>query len=246
MITRAMRDEIKALLAQAAAEGRNVLAETEAKSLLRVLRIPVPAGEFVSTAAAAPMSVERVGAPVVVKAVSSAITHKTDLGGILFPIGTGEAAKRACETIAERVKLQRPDISLDGFLIEAYRPAQPEWIVALRVDPKFGPAIMFGLGGVFVDVMRQVNFRLAPLGEADIDDLLKEGPAARILSGTRGSAPADLAAVRCAIRTLSELTSYDEIIAAIAEIEINPLTISEHGVLALDALVVLRHQEAVP
>lgn len=230
-----------AIITRATANDRYALSEPESKLLLRALQIPVPAGEVVATPAAAALAVVRIGAPVVVKAVSSAITHKSDVGGILFPIESGAAAEKACATIAARMKMRRPDITLDGFLIEAYRPAQPEWILALRVDPTFGPAVMFGLGGVFVELLRQVTFRLAPLRDEDIEALLTEKPSTRILSGVRGAAPADRAGLKRAIRALSDLAACDEIVAVISEIEINPLTVTQHGVLALDALVVLRH-----
>lgn len=243
MLSRARRDEVNAIIAQATAQGRHVLSEPESKSLLTALEIPVPIGEVVSTSAEAAAAVDRIGAPAVVKAVSSVITHKSDIGGIVFPIDDGAAAAAACKSIAARVKQQRPDITLDGFLIEAYRPAQPEWILALRIDPGFGPTIMFGLGGIFVELLRQVSFRLAPLSEEDIEALLREVPSARILSGVRGAAPADRAGLIRAIRALSDLAACDEIAAAISEIEINPLTVTEHGILALDALVVLAHQE---
>lgn len=235
-----------AIITRATANDRYALSEPESKLLLRALQIPVPAGEVVATPAAAALAVVRIGAPVVVKAVSSAITHKSDVGGILFPIESGAAAEKACATIAARMKMRRPDITLDGFLIEAYRPAQPEWILALRVDPTFGPAVMFGLGGVFVELLRQVTFRLAPLRDEDIEALLTEKPSTRILSGVRGAAPADRAGLKRAIRALSDLAACDEIVAVISEIEINPLTVTQHGVLALDALVVLRHQESNP
>lgn len=243
MLSRARRDEIGAIIARATAQGRHVLSEPESKSLLTALEIPVPPGEVVATAAEAAAAVERIGAPVVVKAVSSAITHKSDLGGIALPIADGAAATAACKSIAARIKQRRPDIVLDGFLIEAYRPAQPEWILALRIDAGFGPVIMFGLGGIFVELLRQVSFRLAPLSDHDIEALLTEVPSAHILSGIRGAAPADRAGLMRAIRALSDLAACDEIAASITEIEINPLTVTEHGVLALDALVVLAQQE---
>lgn len=246
MISPATRDEIMAIIARATADRRRALSEPESKLLLRALQIPVPSSEVVATPAAAAAAVERIGAPVAVKAVSPAITHKSDIGGVMCPVESGAAAEAACRTIAARVKTRRPDVALEGFLIEAYRPAYPEWILGLRVDPTFGPAIMFGLGGVFAELLRQVTFRLAPLSDPDIDALLTEKPSTRILSGIRGAAPADLAALRRVIRTLSDLATCDEITAAISEIEINPLTVTEHGVLALDALVVLRHEEPSP
>lgn len=245
MLSRATRDEIAEVIARAGAQGRGVLSEPESKSILKALQIPVPAGEVISTPAEAAGAVGRIGAPVVVKAVSAVITHKSDLGGIVFPVENGAAAEKACSTIAARVKERRPDVILDGFLIEAYRPAQPEWILALRFDPSFGPTIMFGLGGIFVELLRQVSFRLAPLRDCDVEALLTEKPSTRILSGVRGAAPADRAGLERAIRALSDLAACDDIAATISELEINPLTVTEHGVLALDALVVLRDRESV-
>ena len=243
MLSRARRDEIGTIIARATAQGRYVLSEPESKSLLTALEIPVPPGEVVATAAEAAAAVDRIGAPVVVKAVSAAITHKSDLGGIAIADRRRGGRHSGVQTIAARVKQRRPDITLDGFLIEAYRPAQPEWILALRIDAGFGPVIMFGLGGIFVELLRQVSFRLAPLSDHDIEALLTEVPSVRILSGVRGAAPADRAGLMRAIRALSDLAVCDEIAASIAEIEINPLTVTEHGVLALDALVVLAQQE---
>lgn len=240
MLSRATREDIKVIIARAMDRGRGALSEPEAKSLLDALRIPVPKGEVVSTPSAAAAAVCRIGAPVVVKAVSSVITHKSDAGGIIFPVESGAAAESACASIATRIKQRRPDLNLEGFLIEAYRPAQPEWILALRIDPTFGPAVMFGLGGIFVELVRQVTFRLAPLRDDDIEALLTEKRSAQILSGARGAAPADRAGLVRAIRALSDLAACDDITATISEIEINPLTVTERGVLALDALVVLR------
>jgi hypothetical protein len=138
------------------------------------------------------------------------------------------------------VQQHRPDAAVEGFLIEAWRPAALEWILGLRVDPVFGPAIMFGLGGIYVDVLRQVSFRLAPLREQDIEALLTEMPAMRLLDGARGRPPVDRAALKAAIGCLSDIATVPAIADQISEIEINPLTVGETGVLALDALVVLR------
>ena len=129
---------------------------------------------------------------------------------------------------------------LEGFLVEAYRPAQPEWILALRSDPQFGPVVMFGLGGIYVETLQQVSFRLAPLRSEDIESLLGERPAMRLLSGARGAAPSNRRAVVDVLRRLSELSMQPAIMRDISEIEINPLAVTEAGALALDALIVLR------
>src|SRR5262249_48330534 len=132
-------------VATAPAQRRNVWPDPEARAFLRAQGIPVPPGRVVRTAAEAPAAVDAIGAPVVVKAVAHQLTHKTEAGAVMFPIDSPAAAEAACRTIASRVVAYQPDIVLEGFLGEAYRPAHAEWIPALRNDPSFGPVIMFGL-----------------------------------------------------------------------------------------------------
>ena len=234
------RADLTALIASARAQGRTVLSEPESKAFLCAIGISCPSGRVIKTAADAAAVAGAIGFPVVVKVVSHALTHKTDAGGVVFPVERPAAAVAACELIAERVRHARPDIVLDGFLIESFRPAKLEWILSLRMDPHYGPVIMFGLGGMFVELLGQVSFRLAPLSGADIDSMLADKLVARALSGIRGDGPADQESLKAAIAALSNLSTQNEIAAAIAEIEINPLIVTESGVLALDALIVLR------
>jgi len=241
MAVQAHSSDAAALIAVARAQGRPMLSEAEGKVFLAALGIPVPLGRVVRNGEEAAAALTQIGPPVVVKAVAHELAHKTDIGAVMFPIETTAAAQAACLTIAGRIAAARPDVTLDGFLIEAYRPGAPEWILALRVDPDFGPAIMFGLGGIYVEALRQVSFRLAPLNERDIEALLTERPAMRILDGARGRPRTDRAALRDVIRRLSDLVTRRDIISELSEIEINPLIVSDGGVLALDALVVLRH-----
>jgi acetate---CoA ligase (ADP-forming) len=232
--------DIATLIAAARAQRRSMLTEPEAKAFLRAQGICVPPGRVVRSADEAPAAVDVIGAPVVVKAVAHELSHKTEAGAVMFPIGSAAAAQAACRTITARVAAYRPDIVLEGFLVEAYRPAQPEWILALRNDPHFGPVVMFGLGGIYVETLRQVSFRLAPLRSEDIEALLSERPAMRLLSGARGAAPSNRRAVVDVLRRLSELSMQPSIMREISEIEINPLAVTETGALALDALIVLR------
>lgn len=232
--------DIAALIAAARGRGDTALSEPESKALLREIGITVPAGQVVASPTAAAEAAAMVGFPVVVKAVSRALTHKTDAGGIVFPVATPADVAAACGLIAERVARVRPDIVLDGFLIEAFQPAKLEWILSLRIDPQFGPLVMFGLGGIFVELLGQVAFRLAPLSESDIDGLLADRLVARALDGLRGDPPADRDSLKAAIRALSALCARSDIAAGIAEIEINPLIATARGVVALDALVLLR------
>lgn len=232
--------DVATLISAARAQRRNVLSEPEAKAFLQAHGIPVPPGRAVRTADEAPAAIEAIGAPVVVKAVAHQLSHKTEAGAVIFPVDSPAGAQAACRTIAARVAAYRQDIVLEGFLVEAYRPAQPEWIVALRNDPHFGPVVMFGLGGIYVETLRQVSFRLAPLRSEDIEALLTERPATRLLSGARGAAPRDRRAVVDVLRALSDLSQQPAVAREISEIEINPLAVTESGALALDALIVLR------
>lgn len=236
-------DELTRFVAAARAAKRNTLSEPEAKQVLQAHGIPVPAGRVVAEPEQAPAVLLEIKPPVVVKAVAHNLTHKTDAGGVIFPVYSGADAESACRTIRTRIRAAAPDAVLQGFLIEAYQPAQPEWILALRMDPHFGAVIMFGLGGIYVDVLRQVSFRLAPLRRRDAEALLSEKPAMRILDGVRGRKPADRAALVETILRLSDLAAHPAVARDVSEIEINPLVVNERGVLALDALIVLRPQE---
>ncbi len=232
--------DIAAVIAAARRRGDTALSEPESKALLREIGIPTPAGQSVASAAAAADAATVVGFPVVVKAVSRALTHKTDAGGVVFPVMTPADATAACGLILERVAQARPDIALEGFLVEAYQPAKVEWILSLRIDPQYGPIIMFGLGGIFVELLGQVAFRLVPLDETDIDILLANRLVARALDGLRGDPPADRDSLKAVIRALSAFGARRDIAEAITEIEINPLIATARGVVALDALVLLR------
>jgi len=222
----------------ARAQKRHVLSEPEAKAFLRAQDIPVPDSYFVRSPDQAGAALSAIGGPAVVKAVAPLLTHKNDAGGVIFPVASPAAAEEACRTIVRQVKTRRPEIALDGFLIEAFRPGQPEWIMALRNDPQFGPVIMFGLGGVLVEALRQVSFRLAPLTASDITALLTEHPATKLLGwqGSQKNGPG----LRAVLQRLSELSELPDVQHEIDEIEINPIVVGERGALALDALIVLR------
>jgi len=231
------------VIAAARAAGRRVLSEPEAKAFLAAIGIAAPRGEVVRSAADAAAAAARIGLPVAVKLVAAGIAHKSDVGGVVCPVATGPGAAEACAAIAESLRRHRPGASPGGFLIEAYRPADPEWILALRADPTFGPVLMFGLGGVHVETLRQVSFRLAPVSETEIDGLIADKPAMRLLEGGRGRPPADRAALKDAIRRLAAIAAEPALRDAIAEVEINPLRVARDGVLALDALVLLSERK---
>lgn len=212
--------------------------------MLRAHGIAVPRGHVLKEPEQAREVLQQITPPVVVKAVADNLTHKSDIGGVVFPVYSGAEAESACHTIRARVRDASPGSVLQGFLIEEYRPAQPEWILALRMDSHFGAVVMFGLGGIYVDVLRQVSFRLAPLRRQDAEALVSEKPAMRILGGMRGSKGVNRESLVDTILRLADLARHPVVAGEISEIEINPLVASDAGVLALDALIVLRPQDA--
>ena len=220
--------------------GRRTLTEPEAKSIFRSMGIPVPDGDVATSAAAAADLARKIGPPVVAKVVSPDVLHKTEAGGIVCPVATAEDARDAYETILERVRENSPGARIEGVLIEAFRPGGIECIVGLKRDDAFGPVVMFGLGGIFVEVLGEVAFRLAPLSDGDVEAMIGEPRGAQCLDGFRGQPAVDKAALASVIKVCAEAAFAPDIGKHIEALEINPLTASENGVVALDGLVTLR------
>ena len=219
--------------------GRHTLTEPEAKALFTSLGIPVPEGGVATSAAAAADLARQIGPPVVAKVVSPDILHKTEAGGIVCPVATAEDAAKAFEVILERVGATCPEANIEGVLIEAFRPGGVECVVGLKRDEAFGPVVMFGLGGIFVEVLGEVAFRLAPLTDRDVESLLSETRGALCLDGFRGQPAVDKAALGAVIKACARVASTPGLGEFIGTLEINPLTASASGVVALDGLVTL-------
>jgi acetyltransferase len=229
-----------ARLAAAAREGRSYLSEADAKQVVSAFGISVPTSVVVMTPQDAADALAVVTPPVVIKVLSADILHKTEVKGVVFPVHTAEEAIAACRRIEATTKVLRPAAQIDGFLVEAYLPAGIEWLLSGRVDARFGPLVAFGLGGTYTDFLRRISFRLAPLTDGDIDALLDETHSMMVLSGFRGAPPMNVTSLRRTIWQLSEFITSDLVKQYVTEIEINPLGVTESGIVALDALVGLR------
>ncbi len=220
-----------------AAEG-NALGELETRPLLEAYGIPVVSGELARSAEEAVRVANGLGGPVVMKIVSPEILHKSDAGGIRVGVEGDAEVESAYHELITRVAENRPDARLEGVLIERMAPKGQEVIVGMRRDENFGPVVMFGLGGIYVELFADVAFRVAPVGRAEGVEMIRETKAFKLLNGYRGSPPADLDAVVDCIQRLSQLAlDHPEI----AEIEINPLRVmpAGQGALALDGRVIL-------
>lgn len=231
-------DGIEPLFARAAGERRTALNEAEAKQVLRGYGVPVTAELLATTEDAAAAAAAQLGYPVALKIASSEIAHKSDAGGVRLSLTDEAQVRAAYRDILQAVERRFPDARRDGVLVQEMLHGGTEVIIGMTRDPQFGPVIMFGLGGIFVEVLEDVAFRLAPLSEADADALIRQVKGFRLLQGVRGNPPADLAAIKQALLAVSRL-AVD--CPQIAQIDVNPLIVfpAGKGAKAADALVML-------
>lgn len=223
---------------QAVNEGKKYLQEHEAAQLLRAYGIPVAEGVLTSSAEEAGLAARRIGFPAVMKIQSSDILHKVDVGGVELGIRTEEGAQSAFRSIMDSVQARRPEASIQGVYVSRQIPKGEEVILGLKRDPSFGPVIMFGLGGTFVEIFKDVSFRVAPLTRREALEMVQQIQAYPLLSGARGRQPRDVEAVVDAILRLSQL-AVD--FPQLQEIDINPLIVQDagKGCVAVDVKMVL-------
>ncbi|WP_426959415.1 acetate--CoA ligase family protein [Muricoccus radiodurans] len=212
--------------------------EAAAKALLRDAGLPVPSEHPCRTAEEAVRAAAAIGSPVVLKVLSDDIPHKTEVGGVMLGVEGAEAVAKGFGDLLRRVQAARPAARLDGVLVAPMLAGGIETILGVQDDPVFGPMVMFGLGGVSVELLGDVAFASAPLSEVAAERLIGQVRAARLLDGFRGSPPLDRGALVRALCQLSALAVARR--DQIASIEINPLLVRPHGAAVLDALVVPR------
>lgn len=203
-------------------------------SFLAGMGFPVVASAPADTEDEAVAAARRIGFPVAVKINSPDVTHKTDVGGVVLDAGDEPAVRAAFRKIGEAAR--RAGARDGGVVVCAMAPPGLEVIVGVTRDLQFGPAVMFGIGGILVEVMRDVSFRLAPLSEEDARAMVAEVRGARILAGVRGRAPADVAAVRALLLRVSDLAARTP---GLREMDLNPVIVHESGLSVVDARLVL-------
>jgi len=229
------------VILEARKQGRVALDELAGKRLLASFGIPVPRSLAIPDAAGAAEACAKLNPPLVLKVVSPDILHKSDVGGVKVGLRTAGEIGEAIRTMMLRPEIARARV--DGFLLEEMAPAGQEVVIGGLRDPQFGPLVMVGLGGVFVEVMADVSFRICPITRLDAEEMLDELKGAPLLKGARGRKPASRAAILEALLKVGGaggllMTHADEI----AEADINPLIVSEHGAVAVDARFVLTQQ----
>jgi acyl-CoA synthetase (NDP forming) len=218
------------------AEGREILTEAESKRLLAELGIRTTQMRPAASREEAIAASREVGYPCVLKVDSADITHKSDAGGVKVGLLDEEQVAAAYDAIFASCRAAYPDAVIDGVTVQDMAPPGLEVIVGVATDPQFGPVVMFGLGGVWVEVLEDVSFRIAPLSPEDARAAIGEIRAARLLEGFRGSAPVDKAALE---DILLRVSAFVAATPDVREMDLNPIFAYADGAIAVDARVIL-------
>jgi len=229
------QDDVRAVLDQVKAEGRTSLTAPECKTVCDAYGIPVPREGLATSAAEAAAIAAEIGYPIVMKVVSPDILHKTEAGGVLVGVADENAAKAGYERIVSSAKAYKSDAAIAGVQVQAMvTGGGQEVIVGAVTDPSFGKLVAFGLGGILVEVLKDITFRLAPTTADDGRSMLDSLQASEVLGGVRGSAAVNRDALANIIVNVSELISdFPEI----QEIDLNPVLADEIGATAVDSLI---------
>src|SRR5438094_5804360 len=230
------KTEVRRILDKVKAEGHTSLTAPEGKLVCDAYGIPVPKEGVATSAADAAKLAAGMGFPVVLKIVSPEILHKTEAGGVLVGIKSAEEAQKGYDTIVANAKRHNAKATILGVQVQQMLSGGQEVIVGAVTDPSFGKLVAFGLGGVLVEVLKDVTFRLAPASKEDALGMLDGIAAAPILKGVRGADPVDREALARIIENVSQLVSD---FAEIAEMDLNPVFATKDGATAADVRIVV-------
>jgi len=220
------RDRVRALFERVKAEGRLSIGDAEARQVMEAYGIPVPQSRLASTAEEAVRLARQIGFPVVLKVASPDILYKTDIGGIKLDVRTPAEVRDAFELLTYRARRYMPEAELWGCQVQKMVNGGKKVVLSMNRDPQFGPLVMFGLDGIYVQVLKDMSFRIAPFSRDEARAMLSEIRAISLLRGVRGEPPADLGAIEDVLVGLSQLvTDFPEIV----EMDINPLIVFEEG-----------------
>jgi len=219
------------IIEKALKNGQKTLSEYESRLVIESAGVPVVPAALVKTREEAVREAAKIGFPLVMKGCSAELAHKTEAGMVALNIGNIEEVAAVFEEFTDKAK------NLDGVLIEKMVKGSREFVIGLSRDAQFGPCVMFGLGGILTEALKDVTFRVAPLSKQDALEMIDEIKTKKLLGEFRGSPAVDRDALARALVGVGDLgMKYD----SIAEIDINPLIISGNQAVAVDALVVLK------
>jgi len=239
MISSLIKTEVMKCLLQAREEGLAALDEPTGKKILAAIGIRVPHSVIVNAGSDIRTAASRLMPPFVLKVIATGIVHKSDVGGIRLNLRDADALLAAEIEVLNVLRAQ--GIEPEGWLVEEMAPRGVEVVIGGVIDPEFGPMVMVGLGGIFVEVLKDVSFRICPIHERDAFEMIDDLKGVLILRGARGSDPVSINSI---VRVLLSIGGEDGLLMAneheLAEIEINPLIVSNEGAVAVDARFILR------
>lgn len=220
------RRRVERIITRRLRTNRPQIGEVKAKSILQAYGFQIPQGYLATSVEEARETAERIGYPVAMKIVSPDIIHKSDLGGVRLNVTSGEAVADAYDLMMLRIAQRAPEAWIEGIYVEKMLSRGLEVIIGMSRDPQFGPMLMFGLGGIFVEVMKDVTFYLAPITNEEAIQMLMSTRSYEILKGKRGHRGVDLAGIADGLQRISQLTTD---FPQIAELDINPFIVGEAG-----------------
>jgi acetyltransferase len=227
------RERASRVLAQARSAGRRKLSELEVLGVLNAYGIPTAPARLAHDPEDAARAAAKLGFPVALKIVSPQIIHKTEVGGVRIDIATAVEVRQACAEMLNGVSRAAPQATIDGILVQRMVSGGRETIVGVSRDRTFGALVMFGLGGIYVEALQDVVFRIAPIGPLEAYDMLKGIRSVAILEGVRGAPPVDFAALGEVLQRVAQLAMDFE---DIAELDINPLLAFPQGATAVTSI----------
>jgi len=224
------------IIRKAREEGRTILTEIEAKQMFSEAGITCTDTRLAATKDEAVSLSEEMGYPVVLKISSVDITHKSDAGGVKVNINDKAEVEKAFDDIMTSCKAGYPDANIEGIAVQPMAKAGTEIIMGMIQDNQFGPVLMFGLGGVLVEILKDVAFRVVPLQERDAKEMIEEIKGYKLLEGYRGSEPVDISFLE---QTIMKLSEFVDSTPEIAELDMNPVFAYSNGAMVVDARIVL-------
>ncbi|MBT3591377.1 MAG: CoA-binding protein [Candidatus Nitrosopelagicus sp.] len=230
------KDKVKKILDTAKKEKRNALLEEEGQEILRAYGFPLPASKLAKTKKEAVTASKKIGYPVVLKIASPQIIHKSDAGGVKVNLQNAKDVENAFDTIIKNAKNYNKKADIKGVLVVEIVKGGKEMIIGSKLEPGFGPVVMLGMGGIYVEVLKDVTFKLAPMTNIEADDMISSIKTKKILEGVRGEKPSDIKKLSECIQRLSQLVSdFNEI----KELDMNPVLVMEknNGCKVLDVRI---------
>jgi acyl-CoA synthetase (NDP forming) len=224
------------IIVDAIRQGRTVLTEIEAKQVFREIGIKTIETRLATSRKQAAEIGAGIGFPVVLKIASAAITHKSDAGGVKVGLKNKTEVEKAYREIMASAREKYPEAKIDGVAVQSQARPGIELIVGMFKDAQFGPVIMFGLGGIFVEVLKDVAFRIIPIERRDAAEMIKEIKAYALLNGYRGQEPAHLPSLE---NILMKVSDFVDGTPEIKEIDLNPIFAYKDSAVAVDARIVL-------